>query len=76
MANAVRPALIASHAALDVYCDRLVDYAMALTAAEAVRRALPNKPVAKKKTQPTPSVKTSVHPPSLSRRSKPRKTPT
>lgn len=38
--NAVRPGLIASHAALDVYCDRLVDYAMALTAAEAQRRTL------------------------------------
>lgn len=74
--NSVRPALIASHAALDVYCDRLVDYAMALTAAEAVRRALPNKQAANKKTQPAPAEKTPVHPPSLSRRSKHVTTPT
>jgi hypothetical protein len=32
---------VASHAALDRYCDRLVAYAMALTEAEAQRRALP-----------------------------------
>ncbi len=74
--TAVCPALIASHAALDVYCDRLVDYAMALTAAEAVRRALPSKLAAKKKTKPAPSATNSVHPPSLSRRSKPKQAPT
>ena len=74
--NSVRPALIASHAALDVYCDRLVDYAMALTAAEAVRRALPTTRATKKKTQATPSAKSSVHSPSLSRRSTAKKTPT
>jgi len=74
--NAVCPALIASHAALDVYCDRLVDYAMALTAAEAVRRALPSKAAARKKTQPAPSAKTSVAPPSRSRRPSRKTTPT
>jgi AcrR family transcriptional regulator len=74
--NSVRPALIASPAALDVYCDRLVDYAMALTAAEAVRRALPDKPAARNKTQPAPSAKTSVQPPSRSPRSRRKTTPT
>lgn len=74
--NAVCPALIESHAALDAYCNRLVDYAMALTTAEAVRRALPGKPAAKKKTRATPSAKATVHPPSLSRRSKRKTTPT
>ena len=74
--NAVCPALIASHTALDAYCDRLVDYAMALTAAEALRRALPNKPAAQQKTRSAPSAKTAVHPPSLPRRSKPKRTPT
>nr|WP_295773906.1 CerR family C-terminal domain-containing protein [Rhodoferax sp.] len=65
---AVRPALIASHAALDVYCDRLVDYAMALTAAERQRRAVTGKP-AGHKTKPVSAVKKPVHTPSLSRRS-------
>ncbi|MCM2342474.1 TetR/AcrR family transcriptional regulator [Rhodoferax sp.] len=69
--NGVRPGLIASHAALDVYCDRLVDYAMALTAAEAQRRARPDTPpTAKTKTKVRPAEKNSVHSPSLSRRSK------
>jgi AcrR family transcriptional regulator len=36
----IRPQLVASHAALDRYCDRLVAYAMAMTDAEAQRRAL------------------------------------
>ena len=70
--NAVRPALVASHAALDVYCDRLVDYAMALTAAEGQRRAVTAKP-AGHKTKPASTAKKPVPPPSLSRRS-PRKT--
>ncbi|MEI8028430.1 MAG: CerR family C-terminal domain-containing protein [Comamonadaceae bacterium] len=39
--TSIRPQLVASHAALDRYCDRLVAYAMALTEAEAQRRALP-----------------------------------
>ncbi len=73
--NVVRPALIASHAALDVYCDRLVDYAMALTTAEAQRRARPDTPPATK-TEARPAVKSPVHPPSLSRRSNRKKTPT
>jgi hypothetical protein len=42
--TSIRPQLVASHAALDRYCDRLVAYAMALTAAEAQRRALPATP--------------------------------
>ncbi len=72
---AVRPSLIASHAALDVYCDKLVGYAMALTAAEGVRRAaLPKKPA--KPHKPASPVKKTVQPPTLSRRSKPPKTPT
>ena len=37
----IRPQLVASHAALDRYCDRLVAYAMALTEAEGRRRAQP-----------------------------------
>ncbi|MBI2751836.1 MAG: CerR family C-terminal domain-containing protein [Burkholderiales bacterium] len=37
----IRPQLVASHAALDRYCDRLVAYAMALIDAEVQRRALP-----------------------------------
>ena len=75
--NAVCPALIASHAALDIYCDRLVDYAMALTAAEAQRRALPNTPPASsKKSKARPAVASPVHPPSLSRRSTRKTTPT
>ena len=36
----IRPQLVASHAALDRYCDRLVAYAMALIEAEAQRRTL------------------------------------
>jgi len=40
----IRPQLVASHAALDRYCDRLVAYAMTLTEAEAQRRALPASP--------------------------------
>lgn len=40
----IRPQLVASHAALDRYCDRLVAYAMTLTEAEAQRRALPAAP--------------------------------
>lgn len=40
----IRPQLVASHAALDRYCDRLVAYALALTDAEAQRRALPATP--------------------------------
>lgn len=39
--TSIRPQLVASHAALDRYCDRLVAYAMALIDAEAQRRALP-----------------------------------
>ncbi|MES2950517.1 MAG: CerR family C-terminal domain-containing protein [Pseudomonadota bacterium] len=74
--NAVRPSLIASHAALDVYCERLVDYAMALTAAEGVRRALPPPRPAAKTPKTAASAKRPVHPPSLSRRSNPTKTPT
>jgi AcrR family transcriptional regulator len=42
--TSIRPQLVASHAALDRYCDRLVAYAMALTEAEAQRRALPAAP--------------------------------
>ena len=42
--TAIRPQLVASHAALDRYSDRLVAYAMALTEAEAQRRALPAAP--------------------------------
>lgn len=38
--TANRPPLVASHAALDRYCDRLVAYAMALVDAEARTRAL------------------------------------
>jgi AcrR family transcriptional regulator len=38
--TSIRPQLVASHAALDRYCDRLVAYAMALTDAEGQRRAL------------------------------------
>jgi AcrR family transcriptional regulator len=79
--NAVRPGLIASHAALDRYCDRLVDYAMALTAAEAQRRGLvPHTPPASSKGKARPAVKSPAnspaHPPSLSRRSNRKKTPT
>jgi AcrR family transcriptional regulator len=73
--HAVRPALIASHAALDIYCDRLVDYAMALTAAEAQRRALPSKPKAKA-TKITAAAPKSLHSTSLSRRSNRNPTPT
>lgn len=40
----IRPQLVATHAALDRYCDRLVGYAMALTEAEAQRRALATAP--------------------------------
>ena len=43
--TSIRPQLVASHAALDRYCDRLVAYAMALTEAEAQRRALPAAPL-------------------------------
>jgi AcrR family transcriptional regulator len=39
--TSIRPKLVASHAALDRYCERLVAYAMALTEAEAQRRARP-----------------------------------
>jgi AcrR family transcriptional regulator len=46
---AIRPALIASSAALDVYCDRLVAYAMAMVDAEARQRA----PAAPSRTLPT-----------------------
>ncbi len=68
--NGVRPGLIASHSALDVYCDRLVDYAMALTAAEARRRARPDTPPgAKMKAKARPAEQNPVHPPTLSRRS-------
>lgn len=35
----IRPKLIASHAALDLYCNRLVSYAIAMVEAEARRRA-------------------------------------
>lgn len=66
--NAVRPALIASDAALDIYCDRLVDYAMALTSAEAQRRAQAGHPAATQGTRKTAAKKTT-RPPSLSRRS-------
>ena len=71
----VRPGLIASHAALDIYCERLVGYAMTLTTAEGLRRGLPAKPAAAKDPV-TRAAKSSVHPPSLSRRSKPKRTPT
>jgi AcrR family transcriptional regulator len=37
--SAIRPQLIASHGALDVYGERLVTYAMAMVQAEAQRRA-------------------------------------
>jgi hypothetical protein len=37
--TAVRPQLLASHAALDRYCDRLVTYAMDMVEGEAQRRA-------------------------------------
>ena len=43
--TSIRPQLVASHAALDRYCDRLVAYAIALTEAEAQRRALPAAPL-------------------------------
>ena len=68
----VRPALIASHAALDVYCDRLVDYAMALTAAEGQRRAVTGKPAGRKAKA---TAKSPAPPPSLSRRSTRKTTP-
>lgn len=72
---AVRPALIASHAALDLYCDKLVSYAMALTAAEGLRRAaLPAMPAKPRKTA-SPAQKPVQSPP-LSRRSKQPKIPT
>jgi AcrR family transcriptional regulator len=64
--NAVRPGLIASHAALDVYCDRLVDYAMALTAAESQRRALASKPAAKTTKTAIAAKKHPAHTPSVS----------
>ncbi len=68
------PQLIASHAALDTYRERLVDYAMALAAAEAQRRALPGKtPAAKRK--PRPAVKKTIKSPSLPRRSSRTTTP-
>ncbi|MDO8769644.1 MAG: CerR family C-terminal domain-containing protein [Burkholderiaceae bacterium] len=72
--SAVRPELIASHAALDRYCERLVGYALALSAAEAVRRARPSKAAAKVPRM-TPSASRPVHPPSLSRRSNRIRTP-
>ena len=68
--SAVCPALIESHAALEVYCARLVGYAMALTTAEAQRRALLAPPPAKSATR------RPARSPSPSRRSKPPKTPT
>lgn len=75
--NGVRPGLIASHAALDVYCARLVDYAMALAAAEAQRRALPDMPpTAKTKAKVRSAEKNPVHSPSLSRRANRPTTPT
>ncbi len=74
--SAVRPSLIASHAALDVYCDRLVDYAMALTTAEAQRRAQPSKPKAKPIRVAAAAPKKALPSPSLSRRSNRPTTPT
>ncbi|MEO7108579.1 MAG: CerR family C-terminal domain-containing protein [Rhodoferax sp.] len=72
--NAVRPSLIASHAALDVYCDRLVDYAMALTNAEAQRRGLEVQHSTHAAAKP--ATKRPTLSPSLSRRSTRTKTPT
>jgi TetR/AcrR family transcriptional regulator, regulator of cefoperazone and chloramphenicol sensitivity len=72
----VRPGLIASHAALDTYCERLVGYAMALTDAEAVRRASPAKPAARKTITAASSKKPLILAPSQARRSRPKTTPT
>jgi AcrR family transcriptional regulator len=36
----ITPQLLASHVALDIYCERLVGYAMAMIAAEAQRRGI------------------------------------
>ena len=72
---AVRPGLIASHGALDNYCNRLVDYAMALTAAEAQRRALPSNSKAKKPTIQRPHTQPAPRP-SLAQASKRTNTPT
>ena len=66
---AVRPGLIGSHGALDAYCNRLVEYAMALTAAEAQRRAVSDSSKAKK-SKPSTSAAKPVQQPSLSRASK------
>ena len=73
--SAVRPGLIASHSALDVYCERLVGYAMALTAAETARRALPCKTTTLQKRVPR-AAKDPIPPPSLPRRSNRKATPT
>ena len=52
--SAIRPQLLASHDALDLYGERLVTYAMALIAAEGLRRAdgITSKPVRKKSLAP------------------------
>ena len=72
--SAVRPGLMASHAALDRYCERLVGYALALSAAEAVRRAQPGKAAAKA-LRATPTTTKPAHPASRSRPSNRTKTP-
>ena len=73
--SAVRPGLIASHAALDIYGERLVGYAMALTAAETARRALPSKTTTGQKKIPG-AEKDPIPPPSLPRRPNRKTTPT
>jgi len=49
----IRPKLLASHAALDLYCDRLVGYAIAMAEAEGRRRASTPNPTAATSTQRT-----------------------
>lgn len=65
----IRPQLVASHAALDRYCDRLVTYAIALTEAEGRRRAALAVPTAQ-------STHTRKRPSAESRRPNRKKTPT
>jgi len=50
--TAVRPQLLASHAALDHYCDRLVTYAMDIVEGEARRRADHAQPASSKPSRP------------------------
>jgi AcrR family transcriptional regulator len=50
--TAVRPQLLVSHAALDLYCDRLVTYALDMVEGEARRRANPAKQASSKSSRP------------------------